>query len=84
MLLFSGKAPITESLPYLWYDTPNIRFLSITDFRDFCAGKNIKILGKYYLGKQRIVTVWPNLFALNAIFVFTKYLQGTHTMKAKP
>ena len=32
MLFFRGKSPITGSLPYLWYDTPNVRFLSITDF----------------------------------------------------
>ncbi len=73
MLFFRGKAPITKSLPYLWYDTPNVRFLSITDFRDFCARKGIRILGAYYLGEGKIVTLWPNLFALNAIFVFTKY-----------
>ena len=35
MLFFQGKAPITKSLPYRWYDTPNVRFLSIADFRDF-------------------------------------------------
>ena len=35
MLFFQGRSPITESLPYLWFDTPNVRFLSITDFKDF-------------------------------------------------
>ena len=84
MLFFKGKAPITKSLPYLWYDTPNVRFLSITDFRDFCGKKSIKILRAYYLGEDRMVRLWPNLLALNAIFVFTKYPQETHTMKAKP
>ena len=38
MLFFQGRSPVTKSLPYLWYDTPNVRFLSITDFTDFCAG----------------------------------------------
>jgi methionine biosynthesis protein MetW len=84
MLFFRGKAPITKSLPYLWYDTPNVRFLSITDFRDFCAKKSIKILASYYLGEGRIVRLWPNLFALNAIFVFTNYPQESYKMKAKP
>jgi methionine biosynthesis protein MetW len=84
MLFFRGKAPITKSLPYLWYDTPNVRFLSITDFRDFCAEKSIQILGAYYLGEERIVRLWPNLFALNAIFVFTNYPQESYKMKAKP
>jgi len=31
-----GKVPITKSLPYRWHNTPNVRFLSLADFRDFC------------------------------------------------
>jgi methionine biosynthesis protein MetW len=72
MLFFKGKAPITSSLPYRWYDTPNLRFLSISDFQDFCREKNLKVREAHYLGEKRSVTLWPNLFALNAIFVITK------------
>jgi len=71
MLFFRGKAPITKSLPYHWYDTPNVRFLSITDFRDFCAEKNLKVLAAHYLGKSGPVKVLPNLFAHNAIFMIS-------------
>ena len=69
MLFFRGKAPITSSLPYRWYDTPNVRFLSISDFRDFCREKNLKVLEAHYLGNERAISLWPNLFALSAIFV---------------
>jgi len=72
MLFFQGRSPITESLPYLWFDTPNVRFLSITDFKDFCTEKNILIEIAHYLGEKGIVHLWPNLLALNAIFVLTK------------
>ncbi len=72
MLFFGGKAPITKSLPYLWFDTPNVRFLSITDFTDFCAEKNIRIIEAHYLGEKEIVRFWPNLRALNAVFVLAK------------
>jgi methionine biosynthesis protein MetW len=72
MLFFGGKAPITSSLPYRWYDTPNVRFLSISDFKDFCQEKNLKLLEAHYVGKKRRITLWPNLFALNGIFVVTK------------
>ena len=72
MLFFRGKAPITSSLPYRWYDTPNVRFLSISDFKDFCRQKNFKIMEAHFLGKKGSITVWPNLFALNGIFVVTK------------
>ena len=69
MLFFKGRSPVTKSLPYLWYDTPNVRFLSITDFKDFCERKNIKIEEAHYLGKKTILRILPNLFALNAVFV---------------
>ena len=72
MLFFRGKAPITSSLPYRWYDTPNVRFLSISDFREFCRGKNLRVLEAHYLGKNKRIGLWPNLFALNGIFVVTK------------
>jgi len=76
MLFFRGRSPITKSMPYLWYDTPNVRFLSITDFKDFCARKNIRIAEAYYIGKKAIVRFLPNLFALNAIFVLTNKMRG--------
>ncbi len=72
MFFFRGKAPITASLPYRWYDTPNVRFLSISDFRGFCRLKGIKILKAFFLGHKYPVRFWPNLLALNAVFVVTR------------
>jgi methionine biosynthesis protein MetW len=72
MLFFRGKAPITQSLAYRWFDTPNIRFLTESDFRDYCQGKDITISAMYSLGKDSLVHFWPNLFALNAVFVIEK------------
>lgn len=69
MLFFRGKAPITSSLPYRWYNTPNLHFLSISDFKNFCADEKIKVIQAHYLGKSKVVKFWPNLLALNAIFV---------------
>ena len=68
-LLFLGKAPVTENLPYSWYDTPNIRFLGIKDFKEYCRKKNMKILSAHYLGKHNKILFLPNLFAEYAIFV---------------
>jgi methionine biosynthesis protein MetW len=72
MLFFSGRAPVTKSLPYSWFDTPNVRFLTITDFRDFCIQKKIRITGSYFLGERREIKIMPNLFALNAIFILSR------------
>ena len=47
-LLFRGKMPETKSLPYKWYDTPNLHMCSIHDFYELCNSKNIntkKIVG---------------------------------------
>jgi methionine biosynthesis protein MetW len=72
MLFFRGKTPVTKSLPYFWYETPNVRFLSIGDFEDFCRKKHLRILSAVYLGRDNIIRCWPNLFAQNAIFVLAK------------
>lgn len=71
-LFFRGKTPITKALPYHWYDTPNLHFLTISDFKDYCKEKKIDILAEHYLGAKGEVKIWPNLFALNAIFVLEK------------
>ena len=72
LMFFGGRAPIVSSLPYEWYSTPNLRFLSIKDFKSFCAAKGYKILALHFLDSQGQVRVLPNLFAQNAIFVITK------------
>ncbi len=71
-LYFMGKVPVTKSLPYRWYDTPNVHFLSIKDFREYCRLKNISILKIIPLSRKRKVYFCPNLFASNVIFLLTK------------
>lgn len=66
-----GKAPMTPSLPYRWYDTPNVRFLSISDFRSFCAEKGFAVRKACFLNGERTITFWPNLRALGAIFLLS-------------
>jgi methionine biosynthesis protein MetW len=66
-----GRAPMTPSLPNRWYDTPNVRFLSITDFRDFCAEKGFTVEQARFLNGQKAITFWPNLRALGAIFLLS-------------
>jgi len=42
-LLFSGRMPVTKTLPNTWYNTPNLHMCTIKDIFDFCDEKNIKI-----------------------------------------
>ena len=71
-LFLHGRTPINEALPYYWFETPNIRFLTIWDFVDYCEKKNIRIEQKYFLGKSGLIHFLPNLFAQNALFVLTR------------
>ena len=70
--LFFGHVPVTKSLPYTWYNTPNLHFLSINDFRDFCGKQGITIESSVCLNATGVVKIFPNLFAGNAIFQLTK------------
>ncbi len=74
--LFGGKMPKTAPLPYEWYDTPNIHLLTISDFRDFCAARGIKIIREvYFSGKGRkksMCSFLKNLTAEEALFVINK------------
>ena len=47
-IFFKGKLPITKELPYEWYNTPNLRIITIKDFREFCRKKNIKLELKFF------------------------------------
>jgi methionine biosynthesis protein MetW len=67
-----GRAPITPSLPYEWYNTPNIHFLSIADFINYCHKRDIIIEKAVYLGKSSIIKLFPNVFALVGIFLITR------------
>jgi len=71
-LCFKGRTPITSSLPYEWHDTPNLHFLSILDFVQYCKNRNITIEKSYFAGKNRSVKIFPNLFALTGTFLISK------------
>jgi methionine biosynthesis protein MetW len=71
-MFFFGHSPVTQSLPYRWYDTPNLHFLSILDFWDYCHNNKLKVLGHAYLNGNNRIYLFPNLFAEEAIFVLTK------------
>ena len=71
-LLFTGRVPVTKALPYEWYDTPNVRSLTIKDFQDFARAHDIRIVRHFYMGARRPVRLWPNLRAVNGLFVVEK------------
>jgi methionine biosynthesis protein MetW len=71
-LFFRGVTPVTNALPHLWYNTPNLHFLTISDFETFVSQRKINILERYFYTHDTLVKFRPNLFAMNAIFVITR------------
>ncbi len=71
-LFFRGRTPITPSLPYEWHDTPNLHFLSISDFSEYCRRREIKINKAVFVGDKRRVRLFPNLLASSGIFVLSR------------
>ncbi len=70
-IFFRGRTPVTPSLPYEWQDTPNLHFLSISDFIGYCHQRNIKIERAAFAGKKRRIRILPNLFGLTGIFLIS-------------
>ncbi len=77
-LLFKGHAPVSKELPYEWYNTPNIRVITLKDFREFCKKYKFKILKEIAISSNprtttgKIVKFLPDWFAQYGIFMLGK------------
>lgn len=69
---FLGRTPVTPSLPFEWYETPNLHFLSISDFFAYCRKLKIKIEKTVFLSSGKKMYIWPNLLADIGIFVISR------------
>ncbi|MCR4338008.1 MAG: methionine biosynthesis protein MetW, partial [Candidatus Omnitrophica bacterium] len=68
-IFFNGRVPVTKELPYEWYNTPNLRFFSLKDFRAFCQVNGIKIITKRAISRRHEIPLLSNLFAHIGIFL---------------
>ena len=71
-IFFQGRVPVTKELPFQWYDTPNLRFLSLKDFRYFCRNNAITILHEKGIIGQKTICCPPNLFAHSGLYLLEK------------
>jgi methionine biosynthesis protein MetW len=76
--VLSGRMPITEDLPYSWYDTPNIHFCTVRDFVamveeiDARVEKAVALYGRgRVLNRSVRLTLW-NALADQAIFLLSR------------
>jgi len=48
-LLFAGRMPRNDLLPYAWYDTPNVHLCTVADFRRLCQDQNLRRMREIYV-----------------------------------
>jgi methionine biosynthesis protein MetW len=77
-LLLKGAMPVTDTLTYAWYDTPNIHFCTVRDFLDLCRELGIKVERSIALDRDGRALPLPscqglaNLFAEQGLFVLSR------------
>lgn len=77
-LACKGRMPVTKTLSYQWYDTPNIHFCTITDFVNLCEELHLKIEKRFYVSHLGVPAYFhnkgllANLFGEQGVFVIRK------------
>jgi methionine biosynthesis protein MetW len=71
-IFFKGRVPVTPSLPYEWYETPNFHFLGIADFIEYCRKRAIRVEQAVFIANNRRVHFLPNLLAETGLFCLSK------------
>lgn len=75
-LMFKGRMPMSEALPFSWYDTPNIHLCTFKDFEALCHDKGLKVANRTVVDNELkdswAVRLWPNMLGQVAIYHVTK------------
>lgn len=67
-----GGMPVSDNLPYQWYDTPNIHLCTIKDFEGFCVSQGVRILERTVMTNGGAVSLLPNLLGALAVYRFQR------------
>jgi methionine biosynthesis protein MetW len=68
--IMRGRMPLSDVLPYLWYNTPNVHLCTLADFEDFCASHGVRILERIVMQEGRRIRLAPNLRGSVAVYRF--------------
>lgn len=74
-LFTRGRMPVSDLLPYEWYDTPNIHFCTFKDFEVLCRERQIKVIHRQVVNESSqgfFKDIMPNLFGETAIYHLSK------------
>ena len=71
-LALKGQMPVSDALPYTWYNTPNIHLCTFRDFEALCEENNIRIINRLAVNGDQQGSMLskhiPNLFGEVAIY----------------
>ena len=71
-LVKNGRMPVSEFMPYEWYNTPNIHFCTVRDFDTFCADRKINVVTRTVVDNRHrdswTINLLPNLLGEIAIY----------------
>ncbi len=63
--VLDGRMPVSEDLPYQWYDSPNVRFFTLLDFEALCAQMGLSIVERRVLDEAGQIISADNARDLN-------------------
>ena len=72
MQVIAGHMPMSKTLPYHWYDTPNIHLCTLGDFEALCHQSGARILERRVMNNNHPVKFLPNLMGLLAFYRFER------------
>jgi len=67
-----GRMPVSDALPYQWYNTPNVHLFTIHDFEAFCESHSIHVIERIVMDGSQRVALLPNLRGGLAVFRLEK------------
>ena len=66
--IMQGNMPVSDELPYKWFETPNIHLCTIQDFDNLCRENKIKVEQRLILTDKKSVNFYTNLFGALALY----------------
>ena len=66
--IMQGNMPVSDELPYKWFETPNIHLCTIQDFDNLCRANKIKVEQRLILTDKKSVNFYTNFFGALALY----------------
>lgn len=68
LAVIRGRMPVSKTLPYEWYNTPNVRVLTLKDFEILARDVGCRVTRRVVLHDEQVVNFMPNLRGSLAVF----------------